>query len=89
MRCLGIGSVSFQREWLHRKAHEMRLTPPEVEPMYKQVYKHLLSRIFVKGGVHRYYVCKHAAELAARIETRPPYDYIPWPPPDLNKKSRR
>ena len=83
---LGIGSVSFQREWLHDKAHEMRLSPPDVEHVYKEVCKHLLSRISVRGGRHRYYVCKQAAELAARIPTRPPFDYIPWPPPDLNKK---
>jgi len=86
---LGIGGISFKRDWFHYKAHEIRLSPPEVEPMYKQVCKHLFSKIFVKGGVHRYYVCKQAAELAARIETLPPFDYIPWPPPNLNKTSRR
>ena len=86
VRRLGDGSVSFKREWLHDKAHEMRPTPPEVEQDYKQVCKHLLSKIVVKAGVHRYHVCKQAAELAARIPTRPPFDYIPWPPPDLNKK---
>ena len=86
VRRLGIGSVSFQREWLHDKAHEMRLSPPDVEQVYKEVCKHLLSRISVRAGVHHYHVCKQAAELAARIPTRPPFDYIPWPPPDLNKK---
>ena len=89
VRRLGPGVISFKREWLHDKAHEMRPAPPDVEQVYKQVCKHLLSRIFVKGGGHRYYVCKHAAELAARMETRPPFDYIPWPPPDLHKKIGR
>ncbi len=89
MRRLGIGNVSFQREWLHRKAHEMRPAPPEVEQVYKQLCKHLLSNVIARGGGHCYHVCKQAAELARRIETRPPYDYIPWPPPDLHKKSRR
>lgn len=89
VRLLGCGSVSFQREWLHRKAHEMRLTPPEVEPMYKQVCKHLLSKIVARGGGHCYHVCKQAVEVAARSPTRPPFDYIQWPPPDLNKKIRR
>lgn len=88
IRRLGSGQVSFKREWLHDKAHEMRLSPPEVEQDYKQVCKHLLSKIVVKAGVHRYHICKQAAELAARIPTRPPFDYIPWPPPDLNKISR-
>ena len=66
-----------------------RLTPPEVEPMYKLVCKHLLSKIGVSVGGRRYHVCKQAAELAARMETLPPFDYIPWPPPDLHKKIGR
>ena len=86
VRRLGGGGISFAREWLHRKAHEMRLSPPEVAQTYKDVSKHLLSKVVVRAGVHHYHVCKQAAELAARIPTRPPFDYIPWPPPDLNKK---
>lgn len=89
VRRLGAGGISFRREWLHANAHEMRLSPPEVERMYKEVCKHLFSKITVRGGRHRYYVCKMAAEVASRIETRPPFDYIPWPPPDLNKKIGR
>jgi len=89
VRRLGIGGISFKREYLHRESHEMRLTPLEVEPMYKLVCKHLLSKIAVSVGGRRYHVCKQAAELAARIPTLPPFDYSPWPPSDLHKKSRR
>lgn len=88
IRRLGDGLISFKREWLHDKAHEMRPAPPEVEHVYKQICKYMLSKIVVRGGVHRYHVCKQAAELAARMETLPPYDYIPWPPPNLAKKVR-
>lgn len=88
-RRLGGGYVSYDREWLHREAHEMRLSPPEVAQTYKQVCKQLFSKISVRGGVHNYHVCKEAAELATRIPTRPPFDYIPWPPPDLDKVRKR
>jgi len=89
VRRLGGGYVSYKREWLHDKTREMRLSPPEVAQVYKQVCKHLFSKIVVRAGVHHYHVCKQAAELAARIPTRPPFDFIPWPPSDLHKKSRR
>lgn len=89
MRRLGDASISFKREWLHAQAHEMRLAPPDVEVVYKQVCKHLLSGVVARGGGHVYHVCKEAAELARRVETRPPFDYIEWPPPDLHKKTKR
>lgn len=88
IRSLGVGSISFKREWLHKEAHEMRPSPPDVEVAYKQVCKHLLSNVVARGGVHRYHVCKEAVALAARSPTRPPFDYIEWPPPDLHKKRR-
>lgn len=83
---LSPGSISFKRDFLHEKSHEMHLSPPEVEQTYKQLCKHMFSKISVRGGVHKYHVCKEAAELATRIPTRPPFDYIPWPPPDLKEK---
>ncbi len=89
VRRLGSGGISFNREWFHYDAHETRPAPPEVEQVYKHVCKHLLSTIHVSGGGHRYYVCKHAAELATRMETLPPFDYLPWPPPDLHKIARK
>jgi hypothetical protein len=89
VRRLGGGDISYGREWLHAKTHEMRLSPPDVAQTYKQVCKHLFSKISVRGGVHNYHVCKEAAELATRIPTRPPFDYIPWPPPGLDKLSKR
>lgn len=88
-RRLGGGYVSSAHEWLDWQAHEMRPSPPEVAQTYKQVCKHLFSKISVRGGVHNYHVCKEAAELATRIPTRPPFDYIPWPPPDLDKQQKR
>lgn len=89
VRRLGDGHISYNREWLHDKAHEMRLSPPEVAQVYKQVCKHLFSKVSVRGGVHLYHVRKQAAEVAARCETLPPFDYIPWPPPELKTTSRR
>lgn len=86
VRRLGGGYVSFNSEWLHDKSSEMRPSPPEVAQTYKQICKQLFSKISVRGGVHNYHVCKEAAALAARIPTRPPFDYIPWPPPDLHEK---
>ncbi|MBK9258862.1 MAG: hypothetical protein IPM54_03390 [Polyangiaceae bacterium] len=54
VRRLGSGQVFFKREWLHDKTHEMRVSPPGVEQMCKEVCKPL-SRITVKAGVHRYH----------------------------------
>lgn len=85
VRRLGNSTVSFKRDYLAEPAHEIRPSPPEIETVYKQLCKHLLSTITVSGGGHRYHVCKEAAALAARMPTKPPFDYIPWPPPDLHK----
>jgi hypothetical protein len=89
VRRLGGGAISAAHEWLHWNSREMRLSPPEVAQTYKQVCKHLFSKISVRGGVHNYHVCKEAAELATRVPTRPPFDYIPWPPPGLDKLRKR
>jgi hypothetical protein len=88
-RRLGDGEFGFKRDYLAEPAHEMRPSPPDVEVVYKQLCKHLLSTITVRGGAHRYHVCKEAATLAARMPTRPLFDYIPWPPPDLHKATGR
>ena len=89
VRHLGDGEISFKRDWLAEPAHEIRLSPPDVEVVYKQLCKHLLSGVVARGGGHVSHVCKEAAELARRVETRPPFDYIEWPPPDLHKKTKR
>ncbi len=86
VRQFGCGCATFKSEWLDSKAHKMRLSPPEVAQTYKLLCKELFSKVSVRGGVHNYHVCKHAAELATRIPTRPPFDYISWPPPVASKK---
>lgn len=88
-RRLGDCIVSFKRDFLHEQSHEMRLSSPDVEVVYKEICKHLLSRITVSGAGHRYHVCKEAAKLATLMSTRPPFDYIPWPPPDLDKLGKQ
>lgn len=89
VRKLGCGAASYEREWLDRKAHKVRLSPPEVAQTYKLICKELFSKVSVRGGVHNYHVCKYAAELAKRIPTLPPFDYITWPPPDAPEKKRK
>jgi hypothetical protein len=85
---LGVGSISFKREYLAEPAHEMRPAPPDMDDVYNQLCKHLLSGVIARGGGFRYHVCHEAAELTRRKETRPPFDYIEWPPADLHKKRR-
>lgn len=80
-RRLGSGDISFKREWLDDQAHEMRPSPPEISQYYNALCKELLSRQAIKAGVHRYFLCRHAAEVAASADTLPPFDFIPWPPP--------
>ena len=87
VRQFGCGASGYERDWLDSKAHKVRLSPPEVAQTYKLICKELFSKVSVRGGVNNYHVCKHAAELATRIPTRPPFDYIPWPPPAPTKKT--
>jgi hypothetical protein len=80
-RRLGSGSISFKREWLHKRAHEMRPSPPEISRVYDALCKHLFSKTVIKAGVHRYVLCRHALQVASSENTIPPFDFIPWPPP--------
>lgn len=81
-RRLGSGTISFKREWLHNAANEMRPVPIAVSNDYDALCKHLLHRDVVRAGVHRYRLARNASRLASTESTRPPFDFIPWPPPN-------
>ena len=84
-RRLGSGGISYDREWLHDTANEMRPSPPMIAQVYKALCKHMLSEEVIKAGVHRYHLCTHAARLALTEATVPPFDFIPWPPEAKSK----
>lgn len=87
-RRFGSGTISFKRQWLQSATNEMRSAPVGIAQHYAKMCRHLLSRIVVRAGVHRYSVARHAAQLASTEQTYPPFDFIPWPPNTSSQRSR-
>jgi len=77
-RRLGTGVISFDREWLELPAKVMRPTPRAVGVWFKRIAAHLLTGTFVKGGLHKYYLCRHVSGDSSASECLPPFDFIPW-----------
>lgn len=77
-RRFGAAAVSMHDDWLEMPGNHLHPRPPEVCEWFQQIVSQLSSRVVIRVGVHKYFVCREVLSDPLAVACLPPFDYIPW-----------
>ncbi len=77
-RQLGNAVLSFHRDWLEQPEKKIRKSPRDLELWFRKLAGHLLSKVVLRAGVHRYHISATVLADPTAAQCLPPFDFIPW-----------